>query len=93
MAIPKYKKHMKYFVYVLYNISSGRFYVGFTLDLERRLIEHKNSKLSHRNKDFNPVLIEIYYNEQDALKREKYFKSSKGKSTLRAMLRYTLETV
>ena len=82
---------MQYFVYILYNRENGRFYVGKTANLRRRLNQHKNAKLSHRNIRFICIFVEIFINQEDADKREKYFKSSKGKYTLRAMLKNTLQ--
>ncbi|OGI25192.1 MAG: hypothetical protein A3J76_03295 [Candidatus Moranbacteria bacterium RBG_13_45_13] len=79
----------KYFVYVLCNFE--RFYVGFTTNINRRLKEHGKAKLSHRNKNFSPVLIEIFFNKTDAKRRENYLKSFKGRATLKAMLRETLK--
>ena len=81
---------MAYYVYVLYNLQSGRTYVGKTENLKQRLVQHKNSKLSHRNHLFNCVFVEIFINKIDAEKRETYLKSSKGKFTLKAMLKNTL---
>jgi putative endonuclease len=40
---------------------------------------------------FELTFYEAYRNKYDALRREKYFKTSKGKTTLKAMLREHLE--
>ena len=82
---------MNYFVYVLVNLDDKRSYVGITTDIKRRLKEHLMAKLSHRNINFKPVLIEIFSNKKDAQRRENYLKTSKGKFTLRAMLKETLK--
>ena len=84
---------MKYFVYVLYNFNTRRFYIGYTTNLKRRLKEHQQAKLSHRNKDFKTIFVETFFNKEDAKRRENYLKSSKGKSTLRAMLKETMEII
>ncbi len=89
--INMYNKKMFYYVYALYNPESDRFYIGYTTDLRRRFKEHQNSKLSHRNKKFKPVFAEAYINKNDADKRESYLKCSKGKFTLKAMLRNTIK--
>jgi predicted GIY-YIG superfamily endonuclease len=81
---------MNYFIYVLINPGNKRFYVGLTTDIKRRLKEHQTAKLSHRNIDFKPVLIEIFSNKKDAQRRENYLKTTKGKFTLKAMLKETL---
>jgi putative endonuclease len=80
-----------FYAYILL-LSSGKLYSGYTGDLKRRYNEHKNGKDKFTRK-FRPLRL-IYYeafvNEKDAKKRERYFKTTKGKITLRAMLRYTL---
>ncbi|MBI4709287.1 MAG: GIY-YIG nuclease family protein [Candidatus Portnoybacteria bacterium] len=81
---------MSHFVYVLHNPKTGRLYVGRTRNLKRRLEQHKKSKLSHRNRYFTCIFAEIFTNEADASRRESYLKSSKGKYTLKAMLKNTL---
>ena len=84
-------KKNEYFVYVLVNLDDKRSYVGITTDIKRRLKEHQTAKLSHKNVDFKPVLIEIFSNKKDAQRREIYLKTSKGKFALRAMLKETLK--
>ncbi len=64
-----------------------------TADLKRRLKQHKQAKLGHRNKNFKLIFFEAYPNKKDALKREQYLKSAKGKHTLRMMLQNTLKSI
>jgi putative endonuclease len=81
-----------YSVYVLYSQKDNKFYTGFTADLRRRLAEHK-SKRNHttlRYSNFALIFEERFINKQDALRRERYFKTSAGKRTLRLMLQATL---
>jgi putative endonuclease len=77
---------MPYFVYVLKSEKTGTSYVGHTADLEKRLVEHNNGKsLSTRNK--RPVKLvyqEEYQTRSEAISREKYFKSVKGRIELKA---------
>jgi putative endonuclease len=79
-----------YRVYVLYNPDIRRFYIGYTSNLKRRLKEHKKSCLSHRNKQFILIFYESFINKRDAIKREHYLKSSKGKISLKNILKNTL---
>ena len=44
-----------------------------------------------RNSDFQPIFVEMFYNKNDAQRREGYLKSSKGKFTLKAMLKETVK--
>ena len=79
-------------VYVLLSLKDEKFYIGFTGDLKRRLREHNAGK----NKSTKPRLpLKLIYYEShlskiDAMRRECYFKTTKGKSTLNQMLRCSL---
>jgi putative endonuclease len=80
-----------FFVYILL-LSNKQLYTGITTDLRRRLREHKLGR-SHFTKNRLPITLvfyEVFYNKEDAEKRERYFKTSKGKYTLKAMLKNTL---
>ena len=79
-----------YSVYILYNPESKRIYIGYTNNLKRRISEHMKSNLSHRNKNFMLIFYESFIDKQDAIKREHYLKSSKGKISLRNILKNTL---
>ena len=78
-----------YYVYVLYNTKI--FYIGYTINLKRRLKEHSYNKVrSTNNKNYHLVFYEAYKSKFDAKRREKYFKTTKGKRTLRLMLRESI---
>jgi len=59
-----------YYVYVL-KIKYNKLYFGYTIDLRRRLKEHK-AKIS------NLVYYEAYKSKEDATKREKRLKQYKS---------------
>lgn len=65
------------------------FYIGSTNDLERRVQQHQRGEHTSTAKRLPLELIyfEGHRSEDDALRREKYFKTTKGKVTLRQMLR------
>lgn len=70
-----------HFVYVLYSKAFNKIYIGQTIDLSRRLVEHNNGLLSKYTKRYVPW--EVIYTEEflfrsNALKREKQLKSQKG---------------
>jgi putative endonuclease len=77
-----------YYVYVLKSLSSGRFYKGFCHNLDNRLSEHNSGK-TQSTRPFIPWII-AYYEEfeiiEDAIKRERYFKSSAGRRFLKKVL-------
>jgi putative endonuclease len=78
------------YVYVLQSIKTPSFiYVGFTHNLKNRFREH-NNKEEVSTKHYAPLELihyEAYKNERDAKRREEYFKTTKGKVTLKQMLK------
>lgn len=81
-----------YYVYILKSLKDLDLYIGRSDDLKRRIIEHNQGKVQS-TKSRRPVELvgyEAFRQKGDAVRREKYFKTSKGKSTLRLMLRESL---
>jgi putative endonuclease len=70
-----------YYVYVLQSELDNKFYAGFTKNLEKRMEEH-NSGISRATKGRMPLKL-VYYefclNLKDAVKRERYLKTTWGK--------------
>ena len=61
-----------YYVYVLQSLKDGSTYIGFTEDLEKRLLEHnagKTKSIKHKV-PFKIAYIEQYENKTEARKRE-----------------------
>ena len=84
--------HIMYFVYVLLSLKDQKFYIGFTSNLENRLKDHhagRNTSTKSR-RPFQLVYYEAHLSKEDAQRRERYFKSTKGKVSLKQMLRASL---
>jgi len=81
-----------WYVYVLYSLKDGGFYIGCTNDLRKRIKEHNIGKVES-TKNRRPLKL-IYYeaclNRIDAFKREKYLKNGYGRRTLKRRLKYGL---
>lgn len=82
-----------YYVYILQSINNRFIYTGFTEYLIIRLKQHNNKEeLSTKGyAPFELVHYEAYRSEKDAKRREQYFKTTKGKTTLRYMLKEYLQ--
>lgn len=86
---------MNYTVYILFSLKDRRLYIGFTSTIEQRVRQHERGEVAS-TKDRRPLQLiyqEVYCDKGDALKRERYFKTTKGKVTLRAMLKNTLTNI
>ena len=77
-----------FYVYVLL-LRDDKFYIGFTSNLRNRITLHQKGKVDSTRPRLPLELIfyEAYKNKYDALRREKYLKTSKGKTTLNSMLK------
>jgi putative endonuclease len=78
-----------FYTYVLKSKLDGRFYTGFTSDLEKRLREH-NSGMVNSTKGripFEIIYFEFCLNMDDAIHREKYLKTTYGKRYIRNRLK------
>jgi len=82
-----------FYVYVLLSLKDKKFYIGYTGDLKRRLKEHNSGKnISTKPRlPLKMIYYESHLSKVDAERREQYFKTTKGKATLRQMLRNSLE--
>jgi putative endonuclease len=80
---------MFYYVYVLRSLKDYKFYIGFTRNLRRRLCEHQFGKNISTAKRLPIQLIyfEGHLSEEGARRRERYFKTTKGKVALRMIIR------
>ena len=78
-----------YYIYILLSKKNRRLYVGYTVDLRRRLREHQKGLVPSTKKDrpWELIYYEAYRNKWDALRREKFFKSGWGKNYIRKILR------
>lgn len=78
-----------FYSYVLLSGMDFRHYVGYTIDLRRRLEEHRGSK-SFATKcrlPFELIYYEACLNMADAKQREKYLKTTAGRRFLAKRLK------
>jgi putative endonuclease len=81
-----------YQVYALKSLVDNRIYVGFTSNLEKRLVEHNSGK-TKSTKGYRPWVL--LYSEEvvgriNARNREKYLKSGVGKEFLKTIVKPTV---
>lgn len=69
-----------FYVYVLFNKETNRYYVGYTPDLRKRIKNHYSGKVLSTKSNLNYRLV--YYcaflQRDEALAFEKYLKSGSG---------------
>ncbi len=67
----------QYYVYILRNKTNTVLYIGVTVNIQRRIYEHKNELLEGFTKKYHVhylVYYEMYQNIKDAIAREKQLK-------------------
>lgn len=78
-----------FYVYILRSQKDNNLYTGYTKDLKKRFEQH-NKGLIASTKERRPLEL-IYYEaclvQKDAIRREKYLKTYKGKLFLKKRLK------
>ena len=70
-------------VYVLYSKSYDKIYIGFTSNLEQRLLSHNELGKKGWTIKFRPwqlIHTEVFQFKPDAMKREKQLKTATGRN-------------
>ncbi len=84
-----------HFSYVLLSDRDNRFYTGTTSDLRRRIHQHTEGRV--RSTAYRRPLKLIYYeaclSSDDALRRERFLKTGKGKRYLKSRLVSSLSQI
>jgi putative endonuclease len=79
-----------YTVYALYSEKFNKIYISQTENIERRMFEHNNGLLSIYSKRYKPwkvVYTEEYPTRAESMKRERQFKSQKGREFIWKIIR------
>ena len=81
-----------YYAYVL-QLNNGDLYKGSTADMKQRMADHKRGNVaSTKNKEPRLLHYECYTLKSDALRREKFLKTTEGMRLLKQQLRDILST-
>ncbi|MGC9048633.1 MAG: GIY-YIG nuclease family protein [Patescibacteria group bacterium] len=78
-----------YYLYILLSLKDKKFYIGVTDDLRRRIKEHNLGKVksTKNRRPLKLIYYEAYLLKSDALRREKFLKTTEGKRLLRQQIR------
>lgn len=77
-----------YFVYILQSKKTGRYYIGYTRDLNQRLYDHNRGKTKSliRHIPLEIIHVEEYSAREDAMKRERQIKRFKSGEAFKKIL-------
>jgi len=76
-------------VYVLYSLTGSKSYVGYTNDIQRRLLEHNVSEVRGFTLRYRPWILihtESYGDRESAIAREKFFKTGRGREEIKLFI-------
>jgi putative endonuclease len=84
---------LPYCVYVLKSLKDFKHYIGFTTNLKNRIGDHNAGRTTSTapRRPFELLYCEYHKSKVDAMRREKYFKTTAGKKALKLMLRESLK--
>ena len=80
---------MKYIVYVLYSKQYDKIYIGYTSDLEQRLLSHNKLGKKGWTIKFRPwqiIYTEVFDNKRLEMIREQELKSAQGRAFIRTLI-------
>ncbi len=78
----------KYKVYILKSLKDGKYYIGSTQSIGKRMIAHENGsvKSTKFRRPLQLIYTEIFNSRKDAIEREKKIKSFKGGKAFKQLL-------
>ena len=82
-----------FYVYVIESKSSGKWYIGYSADLKKRIQRHNQSGnvSTAKRGPWKLIYYEAYLDKKDALGREGFLKSGSGWRFLRKQMKFYLE--
>ncbi|MBA7497341.1 hypothetical protein ES704_00069 [subsurface metagenome] len=82
-----------FYTYILISEKDDKFYVGYTDNLKRRIVQHNDGcvESTKYRRPLKLIYYEVCLNQKDALHREKYLKTTYGKRYIRNRLKSYLK--
>ncbi|NHM02971.1 GIY-YIG nuclease family protein [Flavobacterium difficile] len=79
---------MPFIVYIIYSSVKNKFYIGYTSDLEERIIRHnqKSKGFTGNTDDWKLMYTENYSIKSEAIAREKQIKSWKSRIKIQELI-------
>ena len=80
---------LMYYVYILRSKVTGKYYIGYTSDIRRRLQEHNSGRTKSlwKHRPLEIIRVEEYTVLQDARRRERQIKDYKSGEAFKKLLK------
>ena len=77
-------ENSKFYVYILYSVKVDKFYIGYTSNLEERIIRHnqKSKGFTGQLNDWELKYQEVFSSKHEAITREKQIKKWKSRTKI-----------
>lgn len=79
---------LMFYIYILKSKADNKFYTGFSSNLRERIKEHNSGRVqsTKNRRPLELIYYEAYKEKTNALRREKFLKTTKGKQQLKKQL-------
>jgi len=79
----------------LTSLKDNKLYIGYTNNLEARLVEHNNGETNSLKgrRPLKLIFYEALPTKEEAMVREKFYKSGRGREVIKIILFKTLKTL
>ena len=75
-----------FYIYILYSLSSDIYYLGYTSNYQKRLVEHNTSDLNTFTSKHRPWKLKAVFEcsamEKDVINTERYIKKQKSRKLI-----------
>ena len=75
-----------FYIYIIYSPSSDKYYVGYSTEPKRRLIEHNTKPFNTYTSKHRPWILKTYFecgeSEHQAIQIERFIKNQKSRKLL-----------
>ena len=84
-----------FFIYIIYSPKLDKYYIGFTSDINDRLIKHNRKSRGFTNLGRPWILVysEKYSSKKEAMDREKKLKTWKNRERLETLIKSSTENL
>jgi len=84
-----------FYVYILQSLKDNELYIRFTDNIKKRLLKHNLGKVfsTKNRRPLKLIYLEVCLDEQDAKRREKYFKTGVGKRFIKSRLKHYFDNL
>ncbi len=81
---------MPFHVYILQSLTDGSYYIGYTKNLNKRLLQHNKAKTGYSAKKIPWELVysESFDTKSAAILRERFLKDQKSREFIRKLIAY-----